>query len=63
MRQLVRLLLLVAIAVWLWRLLLARREPDERAGISYADGSAFVLEPGSPAFGRLAAIARGALQT
>jgi hypothetical protein len=63
MRKLVRLVLLVALGVWLWRLFLARREPDERAGVSYADGSSVVLEPSSPGFDRLAAIARGALRS
>jgi hypothetical protein len=62
MRRLARLVLLAALGVWVWRVFLARREPDERAGVSYADGSAFVLEPGSPGFDRLAAIARGALR-
>ena len=36
---------------------------EERAGVSYADGSAVVLEPGSPGFERLASIARSALRT
>jgi hypothetical protein len=63
MRKLLRLFLLVALGVWVWRLYLARREPDERAGISYADGSSVVLEPISPGFDRLAAIARGALHS
>jgi hypothetical protein len=58
----VRVVLLVALAVWAWRSFVSRREADERAGISYADGSALVLEPGSAGFERLAAIARGALQ-
>jgi hypothetical protein len=53
--------LLAAVGIWLWRLLVARREPDERAGVSYADGSSFVLERGSNGFDRLAAIARGAI--
>ena len=61
MRRLVRVILLVALAVWAWRVFLARRGPDERVGVSYADGSAFVLQPSSPGFERLAAIARGAL--
>jgi hypothetical protein len=62
-RRLFRLLLLVALGVWAWRLFVASRRPDERAGVSYADGSSFVLEPSSPDFDRLAAIARGALHT
>lgn len=63
MRKLFRLVVLVAVGVWVWRLFLARREPDERAGVSYADGSSFVLEPSSSGFDRLAAIARGALHS
>jgi hypothetical protein len=63
MRKLVRLVLLVALGVWVWRLILARREPDERAGVSYSDGSSFVLEPSSPGFDRLAAIASDALRS
>jgi hypothetical protein len=60
-RKLARLALLVALCVWAWRLFVARRQPDERAGVSYADGSSFVLEPSSPGFERLATVARGAL--
>jgi hypothetical protein len=62
-RKLFRLVVLVALSVWVWRLFLARREPDERAGVSYADGSSFVLEPSSSGFDRLAAIARAALHS
>ena len=62
MRRLFRLVVLAALAVWAWRLLLARRELQERAGVSYADGSSLVLEPGSPGFERLAAVARTALR-
>lgn len=61
MRRLVRLTLLVGLAVWGWRLFIARRGPHERAGVSYADGSSLVLEPGSPGFDRLAGAARSAL--
>jgi hypothetical protein len=61
-RRLVRLVVLVALVVWAWRSFVSRREADERAGISYADGSALVLEPGSAGFERLAAIVRGALR-
>ena len=61
MRRLFRLLLFVGLGVWAWRLFVASRGPDERAGVSYADGSSFVLERSSPGFDRLAAIARGAL--
>ena len=63
MRRLARLVVLAALAVWAWRALVSRREADERVGISYSDGSAFQLDPGSPSFERLAAIARGALRT
>jgi hypothetical protein len=59
--RLFRLLLLAALVVWAWRFFAARRRPDERAGLSYADGSSFVLEPAAPGFERLAGIARGAL--
>ena len=61
MRRLLRLLVLAALVVWAWRLLFAGREPQERAGVSYADGSSLVLDPGSPGFERLAAVARSAL--
>jgi hypothetical protein len=60
-RRLVRLALVVGLAVWAWRLLVARRGPHERAGVSYADGSSLVLEPGSSGFERLAEAARPAL--
>jgi hypothetical protein len=56
----VRLVLLGALAAWVWRFF-ARREADERAGVSYSDGSSLVLEPGSAGFERFAEIARGAL--
>lgn len=62
MRGLLRIVLLAALGVWAWRFFARRREPDERAGLSYADGSSFVLEPGSPGFDRLAALASGALR-
>ena len=61
-RGLLRLAVLVGLAVWGWRFLVGRREPQERAGVSYADGSSLVLEPGSPGFERLAAVARSAIQ-
>jgi hypothetical protein len=61
MRKLVRLVLLILVAVWVWRRFFASSGPEQRAGISYADGSAVVLEPGSSGFERLAAIARRAL--
>jgi hypothetical protein len=61
-RTLFRLAVLVALAVWAWRFFSGRRNPHERGGVSYADGSALVLEPGSPGFERLAAVARGVLR-
>ena len=62
MRKLIRLAVLVGLAVWAWRSFFGSSGPRERAGISYADGSAIVLEPGSPGFERLAAIGRSALR-
>ncbi len=62
MRKLVRLAVLVALAIWAWRRFFGQSGPGERAGVSYADGSAVVLEPGSPGFERLAGIARAALR-
>jgi hypothetical protein len=63
MRKLIRLAVLVGLAIWAWRKFFGPSGPDERAGVSYADGSAVVLEPGSPSFERLAAVARSALKT
>jgi len=63
MKKLIRLAILIALAVWAWRKFFGSSGPEERAGISYADGSAVVLEPGSPGFERLASIARSALRT
>ena len=62
MRKLIRLAVLVGIAVWAWRTFFGPSGPQERAGVSYADGSTVVLEPGSPGFDRLATIARSALR-
>lgn len=62
MRKLIRLALLAALAVWAWRRFFGSSGSLERAGISYGDGSSVVLEPGSPAFERLAGIARPALR-
>ena len=62
MRRLIRLAVLVGLAVWAWRTFLGSSGPQERAGVSFADGSAVVLEPGSAAFERLASIARSALK-
>jgi hypothetical protein len=61
-RALVRIVVLVALAIWVWRRFVGRSGPQERAGVSYADGSSIVLEPGSAAFEQLAAIARRALR-
>ena len=63
MRKLIRLAVLVGLAIWAWRTFFGQSGPEERAGVSYADGSAVVLEPGSPGFERLAAVARSALKT
>ena len=61
MSKVVRLAILVGLAVWAWRYLVRSREPHERASLSFADGSAVVLEPGSAEFERLAAVARAVL--
>ena len=61
-RKLIRLAVLIGLAVWAWRAFFGSSGPQERAGISYADGSAVVLEPGSAGFERLASIARSALR-
>jgi hypothetical protein len=60
-KRLLRLAVLVGVTVWAWRLFVARRQPHERAGVSYADGSSVVLEPGTAGFDRLAEAARPAL--
>ena len=62
MKRLLRLAILVGVTIWAWRLLVSRRGPNERAGVSYVDGSSLVLEPGSPGFERLADAARAALR-
>jgi hypothetical protein len=61
-RRILRLAILVTLAVWVWRTFFARSVPQERAGVSYADGSSLVLESGSPGFERLAAAARPAVR-
>jgi hypothetical protein len=61
-KRLIRLAVLAGLAIWAWRRFFGSSGSLERAGISYADGSAVVLEPGSPSFDRLAAIARTALR-
>ncbi|MFO7572565.1 MAG: hypothetical protein R6W48_08205 [Gaiellaceae bacterium] len=62
MRRLLRLAVLVGLAIWAWRRFVGGGEPSERAGVSYADGSSLVLEPGSPGFERLAALARPSIR-
>ena len=62
MTKLIRLAILIALAVWAWRKFFGPSGSEERAGVSYADGSAVVLEPGSPGFERLASVARSALR-
>lgn len=62
MTKILRLALVVGAAIWAWRHFVGSREPHERASVSFADGSAIVLEPGSPEFVRLASIARAALR-
>ena len=62
MRKLVRLALVIGLAVWAWRTFFGSSGPEERAGVSFADGSAIVLEPGSAQFERLASITRAALR-
>jgi hypothetical protein len=61
-KRLIRLVVLAALAIWAWRRFFGSSGSLERAGISYADGSAVVLEPGSPGFEQLAAVARTALR-
>jgi hypothetical protein len=61
-RRLIRLVVLVVLAVWAWRKFFGASGSLERAGVSYADGSSVVLEPGSPGFERLASVARPALR-
>jgi hypothetical protein len=61
MRRFVRLALLIGLTILAWRYFVGRRKPHERAGVSYADGSSLVLEPGSPGFDRLADAARASL--
>jgi hypothetical protein len=62
MRRLLRLAVVVGLAIWAWRRLADGRSSSERAGVSFADGSSLVLDPGTPGFERLAAIARTALR-
>jgi hypothetical protein len=63
MRRIVRVVVLVALAVWAWRTLVTRRQPPQRVSVSYADGSSVVLEQGSAEFEQLAGIARGVLRS
>jgi len=60
--KLIRLAVLIALAFWAWRKFFGTSGSQERAGVSYGDGSAVVLEPGSPGFERLASVARSALR-
>jgi hypothetical protein len=61
-RKLIRLVVLAALAVWAWRKFFGSSGSLERAGVSYADGSSVVLEPGTPGFERLASVARTAVR-
>ena len=61
MRKLIRLAVLAGLAIWAWRRFAGPSGSQQRAGVSYADGSSIVLEPGSAGFERLASIARTAL--
>jgi hypothetical protein len=61
--RLLKLAALVGLAIWVWRTFFGGGEPHERASLSYADGSSIVLEPGSPDFERMAAVARRVLVT
>jgi hypothetical protein len=63
MKKLFRFVVLVGLAVWAWRRLAGPSGPRARAGVSYADGSSIVLEPGSDGFERLASIAHAALRS
>ena len=62
MRKLVRLAVFVGLAIWAWRRFAGPSGTVDRAGVSYADGSSLVLEPGSAAFEQLASIARSAIR-
>jgi hypothetical protein len=61
MKKLFQLAVLVALVIWAWRRFAGRSGPQQRVGVSYADGSSVVLEPGSVGFERLASIARAAI--
>jgi hypothetical protein len=62
MRKVIRLAIVTFLAIWAWRTVFGQSGSLERAGISYADGSAVVLEPGSPGFEHHASIARAVLR-
>jgi hypothetical protein len=61
-KRLFRLVVLVGLAIWAWRRFAGPRSPQERVGVSYADGSSVVLEPGSAGFEQLVSIARSAIR-
>jgi hypothetical protein len=61
-RMLLRLVVLAGLAIWAWRHFVGSRETYERASVSFSDGSAIVLEPGSAEFERLASVARLAIR-
>jgi hypothetical protein len=61
MRRLLRLVIVLALAIWAWRYAVGARGPHERATVAFSDGSAIVLEPGSAEFERLAAAARAVI--
>ena len=63
MKKLVRLALLIALAIWAWRRFVGPSGAPQRAGVSYADGSSVVFEPGSAGFERLASVACSALSS
>ncbi len=61
MRKLLVLAIIGGIAYWF--LNRGSSADGQTVTIGYVDGSAVVLEPGSPGFERLAAVARSAIRT
>jgi hypothetical protein len=61
--RLFRIALLVALALWVWRRIAGTSSTHQRAGMTYDDGSSFVLDASSAAFERFATIARRALSS